>query len=263
MSNYKDTVHRVLTKFGFKTPHKFPSSPTEVKSFSDLADQLYPTGRAWRIYSENNIGKIHEAINETFLDLREEGFALINSVIPDNPYFTNEDCLFWEGKLGIISNSNLTIEQRRNIILNKLSFPRNIKARQSMKYIEKQLHLNGFTEVRVYANIFYNPNGTHYYMSPQQLSQQAAMVVQHGGNTQHSNSTQHGDANVEVIANSVNDENYSIGGNENLWATFFIASPISVTEKGFVPNSRKKEFKELVLKLKPANTVAFTLINYI
>lgn len=263
MSNYQETVHRFLTKFGFKTRHKFPSIVPQEKKFVDLTNQLYPTGRAWRVFNGNNLEKVHRAINDIFLQFQEESSSLLNTVIPDNEFFTIEDCLYWEGKLGMITNNLLTLEQRRQIILNKLAFPKNIKSRQSLNYIQNQLNLYGFTDVKVYANIFQDINGNYYHKSPEELSNEIQTETQHGGITQHGNSTQHGDSNFDVIANDVNEENYSIGGNENLYATFFIASPVSLLEKGSVSNSRKKEFKELVLKLKPAHLVAFTFINYI
>lgn len=263
MSEYKDTTHRFLTKFGFKTRHKFPSIIPKEKKFVDLTNQLYPTGRAWRLFNGNNLENFHKAINDIFLQVQQEGDSLLNSVIPDNDFFTIEDCLFWEGKLGLITNNLLTLEQRKQIILNKLAFPKNIKARQSLMYIQKQLEIYGFDNVKIYANIFQDQNGNYYYLSPEDLSSEGQLETQHSNSVQHGNSTQHGDSNYEVIANDVNNENYSIGGAENLYSTFFIASHSSLLEKGTVNINRKKEFKELVLKLKPAHSVAFTFINYI
>ena len=92
------------------------------------------------------------------------------------------------------------------------------------------------------------------------LEQSSAALEQITSNIRNNNENMNKMMN---IANDVNEENYSIGGNENLYATFFIASPVSLLEKGTVSNNRKKEFKELVLKLKPAHLVAFTFINYI
>jgi hypothetical protein len=263
MSDYKDTVHKSSTKFGFKTPHKFPTAPREVKQLLDLTDQLYPTGRAWRLFNGNHFEQLHKAINESFLQLREDCLSFLNSAIPDNEEFDEKDCIYWEGKLGLISNPNLTIELRKQIIVNKLSFPRNIKARQSLAYIQKQIELYGFTDVKVYANIFYDINGQYYYMTPLEVGGNAIAVTQHGGITQHGNSTQHGDGNFEVIANEAGEESYSTGGNQNLWATFFIASPNGLYQKGTVDANRKQEFRELILKLKPAHLVAFTFINYV
>ena len=263
MSKFTDTIHKLSTKFGFKTPHKYPSTPQEERGFIDLTDQLYPTGRAWRFVNSSSLEKLHKAINDIFISFRDDAYSIVNTVIPDNEFFTVEDCIYWEGKLGLVSNSQLTLQLRKEIILTKLSFPKNIKARQSLNYMQKQLISYGFTEVKIYANMFQNPDGSYYYLSPQDIATNASMVVQHGGTTQHGNSTQHGDSNFEVIANEITNEDYSTGGDAYLWATFFIASPISLYEKGAVPNIRKQEFKELILKLKPAHTVAFTLINYI
>lgn len=263
MSNYEDTVHRQSTKFGLKTPHKFPTEPIEEKQLLDLTDQLYPTGRAWRLFNGNVFESLHRAINESFFELRSNTAALLDSTIPDNENFDVKDCIYWEGKLGLISNQNLTLELRKQIILNKLIFPKNIKARQGLEYIQNEIEIYGFTGVKIYPNIFYDSNGDYYYMNPMQVSGNIAAATQHGGATQHGNSTLHGDGNFEVIANEAGDENYSTGGKEFLWATFYIAGLNSIYEKGSIDSSRKREFRELILKLKPAHLVAFTFINYI
>lgn len=262
MSNHEDTIHRFKTKFGFKTVHKYPKKRPQEKQFLDLTNQLYPTGRAWRLFNQNNLQETHRAINDVLITVQEDAYSLIDSIFPDNENFSINDCIFWEGKLGLISNNFLTLDQRKQIILNKISFPRNIKARQSLNYIQKQIELNGFDKIRVYENKFWDINGNLYYQNPKDVLNQAQLETQHGGITQHGNSTQHGDSVFDVIANGINDESFSTGGNEFLWATFFIASKDSLYQKGEVDFKRKQEFKELILKLKPAHLVAFTLINY-
>jgi hypothetical protein len=261
MSSFKDTIHGLATKFGFKTKHKFPTTPREESQLLDLTDQLYPTGRAWR-FNGSQFEKLHRAINDVFFQLRADCVSLLNSSFPDNEYFNISDCIYWEGKLGIISNSALPLELRMQIIRNKMAFPRNIKARQGPAYINQQIELQGFTGVKIYENIFYDNNGNYYYKTPFEVSGDILDVTQHGGITQHGNSTQHGDGSFEVIANDIENEVYSIGGNQNLYATFFIASAASLYEKGIVESHRKQEFRELILKLKPAHLVAFTFINY-
>ena len=89
----------------------------------------------------------------------------------------------------------------------------------------------------------------------------ALLNTQHGWPTQHG-PTQHGKGVFDVIANTIETESYNIGGNQNLWSTFFIASKDGLTKAGIIELSRKREFKELILKLKPAHLVAFCLISY-
>ena len=98
------------------------------------------------------------------------------------------------------------------------------------------------------------------YQSPFDVLSGSLNEIQHGGITQHGDSTQHGGDNFELIANSIEEvESYSTGG--ILWPTFFIGGP-NLGDVASVPRNRLREFKETVIKLKPAHTVAFTFINY-
>ena len=161
----------------------------------------------------------------------------------------------WEYRLGLITSEGVDLELRKSAILRKMGFPGNVKARQSKKFIEYQLQLSGF-DVYIHENV--KP-----YKTPIEVSAISVNSTQHGGNTQHGNSTQHGGVSFSVIANSIEvNESFSIGGDANLWATFFIGGP-NLGDTANVPVTRLREFKELVLKLKPAHLVAFTLINYV
>ena len=87
--------------------------------------------------------------------------------------------------------------------------------------------------------------------------------LQHADDTEHGNSTQHGGGSFDVIANSLEpSEVYAVGGTQNLWATFFIGGP-NLGDFADVSENRLREFKELVIKLKPSHTAAFTFINYV
>lgn len=260
--NRNSTVSSFDTPHGYHVPHKFPSKTSDEEDLMKLVGQLYPTGRAWYLPEKGVFGKLHESLNVSFLRFLEHSYSLINSSFPDNDNFSLEDCELWEYKLGLNSNTSLTIEQRRVNILNKMSYPRNINLRQAPKFIEKVLNDFGF-KVGVYENIFFdNVNNVYFRKLPSEIQSLQIANTQHSNDLQHGNSIQHGGGNFEVIANSIENESYSFGGNENLWATFFIAAKNDITQKANIPLSRKKEFKELVLKLKPAHTIAFIFINF-
>ena len=254
------TVHGKF-KFGYKTKHRYPTSKEDVNELNDQVNLLYPTGRAWFLPENGAFRKFHEVINNALLKVKDFTKSTINSYLPDNDEFSVQDCEFWENKLGLISSNSLSLEKRKEIIYRKIAFPQNIKARQGLLYIQEQIDIYGFN-VKIYENIFKDANGNYYHETPKNIILQAQLDTQHGPPTQHGLSTQHGQGLFDVIANNIDDEVYSVGGDQNLWATFFIASKDSLFQGASVPLERKKEFKELILKLKPAHLVAFCLITY-
>lgn len=255
----KSTAHGLKTPHGFKTPHKFPSKTSTKEDLANLVINLYPTGRVWNMSENSNFFKLHKGLNTLILAFLEDSYATIDSSFPDNANFTIDDATLWEYSLGLTLSPDLDLESRKKAILRKKAFPQNKKARQDIKYIETQLNAAGFN-VKLYENVFYDDDGNLYYKTPSDILNNQVSLVQHGGTTQHGNGTQHGGGNSEVIANSIQQEDYNPGG--NLWATFFIAGN-SINETAYVPKIREKEFRELVLKLKPAHLVAYLFINYV
>ena len=261
MSKPENTQHGENTKFGLNTPHKYPSKNEDKNNFLDLAINLYPTGSVWNMSEESFLRKLHSGFNISFLRLKKQADSIINKTYPDNQEFEEEDCLYWENKLGLMTNGNLSLNLRKDIILRKMTFPRNFKARQGILYLQEQLDVYGF-DCKIYENKFFDSNGNLYQKTAMEIFGNSPSVIQHDEDIQHGGGTQHGSGNFDVIANNHLDENFPIGGDENLWATFFIAAKNSMYEKGNVPLSRKREFRELILKLKPAHLVAFLFINY-
>lgn len=249
------TTHNENVQHGYSTPHKYPSDSTLVtESLRDLSLQLYPTGRAWYMPENGIFQKFHDALNLSFARVLLEGQQTIDSTFPDNENFSVQDAELWEVRLGLITNESLSLDTRKLAIKRRLSYPNNIKARQHPFFIESQLQAAGF-DVYVHENTF-------PYQAPGDIIAISLNNVQHGGDTQHGNSQQHGGDNFDVIANSVNPlEDFAIGSG-NLWSTFFIGG-VNLGDMASVPSSRVIEFRELVLKLKPAHTAAFTFINYI
>lgn len=259
----KSTVHGIETPHGLGVPHRLPNS---IKAndllLLGLVSNLYPTGRAFNFADKKKLRLIHEAFNLSFIDVISDSLFTIDSIIADNENCTAEDCSFLEYEYGLVTNELLPVAQRRKNILNKMAFPNNIKERQSASYIQEVLNSYGF-DVGIYENIFDDGNGNKIHKLPTDINTSSTNEdTQHGFPTQHGDSTQHGSGGFEVIANSMYDEMYSFGGVENLWATFFIAGKNGLNTIAEIPKYRKSEFRELVLKLKPANTIAFLFINF-
>lgn len=256
------TVHGENTPFGFSTPHRFPTIAGEnlTDILSDLARQLYPTGRAWWMPRNGVFNNLHKALNTSIIRLIQDAELTLDSVFPDNENFSLQDAELWEYRLGLISNNLLTLEQRKQVILRKMSYPGNVRARQSPLFIENQLQLAGF-DVWIHENKFYE-GGEWVYKTPNDIIALSLTEIQHSNSVQHGGGTQHGFSGFDVIANeAVVNESFSVGI-DNLWSTFFIGGE-NLGDIAIVPENRLIEFKELVLKLKPAHTTAFTFINYV
>jgi hypothetical protein len=152
------------------------------------------------------------------------------------------------------------LELRKLAIRRKMNHPGDIKARQHFLYIEGQLRAAGF-DVYVYENRF--PYGGSYYTRSlfDIIGGVGIDDLQHG-DSQHGDS-QHGGTYSNIIANYIDeviDSNFSIPS--SLRCTFFIgANPLG--QFANVPIERKQEFRQLILKLKPAQMVGYLLINYV
>lgn len=250
------TPHGLSIPHGSKTPHRFPFKG--IKSLSDimsnLASQLYPTGRAFYMKKGGVMDNTHLAFNRSFIRIIEDCKSTIDSTFPDNDNFTIEDCTLWEYRFGIVTNDLLTLEQRKSAIFRRMSRGRNVPARQHKNYIEAQLQLAGF-DVYLYENTF-------PYKRPQDITELLPTNVQHGGDSQHGIGMQHGGSSAQIIANSYqSNELYSVS-DERLWATSFLGGS-TLGSFATIPANREEEFRELILKLKPAHLAFFTFINYV
>lgn len=258
----KSTIHGVNTPHGHKTPHRFPTFGIKKigAKLAELTNQLYPTGRAFYMKKDGVSYNTHLAIDRSFIRLVEDGKATIDSTFPDNINFTIQDCELWEYRYGMTVDTNLSVEERRAAILRRMSRGRNVPARQHRNYIEYQLQVAGF-DVYVFENGFIE-GGVKVYKRPSEILAEAITNVQHGGSAQHGIGTQHGGGSSQVIANSYKpNELYSVA-DDKLWATFFICGAV-LGDSAVIPANREEEFRELLLKLKPAHLVAFTFISYV
>lgn len=257
----KSTVHGYNTPHGYSTPHRFPSSTKSLTDImSELATQLYPTGRAFYTKKGGFKDRMHLAINVSFIRFINDAQGTIDSVFPDNVNFTAEDCTLWEYRFGMVTDESLPVSVRREAINRRMGRGRNVRARQHRNYIEYQLQLAGF-DVYVFENGFIE-GGVKVYKNPQEVALLSPGELQHGGTTQHGIGTQHGGSSAQVIANSFEANEVFSVPDDKLWATFFIGGA-ALGSSAEIPNSRQEEFRELVLKLKPDHLVAFTFINYV
>jgi hypothetical protein len=213
------------------------------------------------MYIGSLIERIHRALGISEATAHNNSVEILDTILPDNDNFTAVDATRWEERLGMITNPLVNLEDRKLAIKRKLNYPGLIRARQSIDYLQGQLNDAGF-DVTCYR---YNGLLPNQILTPEQmlpLAQHASTGVYHT-----SNETFHADPNSNVlytdcVANNIDevlDANFPVPNPE--W-TFIVSSP-DIGTFANVPIQRKDEFRQLILRLKPVNSVGFLFINYV
>ncbi len=228
-----------------------------------LTSQLYPTGRAFRAPKDGDFELLKKALSRSEARLYDDARSTLDSLIPDNNNFTAEDATAWERRLGLITNTNVPLADRKLAIQRKLNHPGGILARQNYRFLERELRAAGF-DVYVYENRFPYGDGSYYTKTPEEFSiepyptvdiQYSPLVeygeIEYGGQLYSNKVVNHVDEEI--------DDDFEVI--DIFTSTFFIGySPAGTW--AHVDDSRKKEFRELILKIKPLQTVAFLLVHF-
>lgn len=226
-----------------------------------LTKQLLPKGRAFRGPESGALDTLIAALSISEQVAYRDALSTLDSLLPDNANFSIDDATDWERRLGLPNGSASPLATRMLAIARKLQHPGNIPARQHYLYVEGQLQAAGFT-VYVYENRFPDGMGGYVTDTPQNLAGGSGVNALQHGEAQHGDS-QHGGAWGNMVVNSLDentDASFNVGN--NLRSTFFIGGA-TIGSYAFVPIARKQEFRQLILKLKPAQTVAFLFVTYI
>ena len=237
---------RVLGYYVQVDPPKF----TDI--FTTLSRQLYPTGRAFVLPLRSIFTKFHEGLALSESRAFEFLYNIYNSLIPDNDQFTENDADRWIEVLGLFRSRATTLGQKKQAIMRKLKFPGTDVYRQTGEYLQAQLQEAGF-------DVFVD--GTTPIVSD----------TLHG-EFNHGDRVFGGIEGIEdytIIANFISetrdeefvdfpnaDVNYRFGftvGGEN---------PLQ-NNRANVPKHRKQEFRELILKIKPAHSFGVLLVDYV
>jgi len=236
---------------------------TLLDRIKQLGRSLYPTGRAFRMWLGGVFDKLNNALAKSEYRAAIDAISILDSIFPDNANFTSEDAAIWEQKLGLPTNIATPLADRKLAIIRKMNHPGDIKARQHYLYMQGQLQAAGFN-VYVYENRFPTYPSGFTTKTPQvfSLTPYPTVEIQHFELVQHGD-VQHGVTDDHKIANLLNqshDNYFNVG--DNYKSTFFIGGPYP-GEFANVPASREQEFRQLIFKLKPTQTVGFLLVNYI
>jgi hypothetical protein len=231
-----------------------------IERILKLTDQLYPSGRAFKFAKDSEFKKLHEGLALSEERAYNDALAILDSILPDNDNFSLDDAADWERRLGLITNLSVSLEDRKAAILRKMNHPGTIPARQHFLYLEGQLQSAGF-DVFVFENKFPDGGGGIETRTPGVVSGTSGKLIQHG--PVNHGSTQHGKSFFDKVVNSINpdvDKLFDVGS--NLRSTFFIGSD-PVGDFANIDAEREAEFRQLILKIKPAQTVGYLFINYI
>lgn len=228
-----------------------------------LTKQLYPTGRAFKIPHSGILDKLTTGLARSEVRAYDDAVSILNSMLPDNDNFTEEDATAWEKRLGLITNTAVVLSDRKLAIIRKMNHPGTIPARQHYLYLQKQLQDAGF-DVYVHENRFDNYPDGYITKTPADFSlttypfayQQHSPIIQHG-DIQHG--LTYGDKVVNHISESLDDP-FDLG--DNLKSTFFVGGE-TPGDYADVDAERKDEFRQLILKIKPVQSVGFLLINFL
>lgn len=227
-----------------------------------LTRRLYPKGRAFKIPFGGTLERVHTALNLSEARAVEDAKSILNSILPDNDAFTEADATQWERRLGLITSEGVSLEDRKAAITRKMNFPGKVRARQSWKWLQKQLRAAGF-DVYVYENRFSDyPNGW-ITRDPVEVYGDETILEDICYGEHNYGEFNYGPRYNNLIANSITqagDDGFDVG--DNLRSTFFIGgNPIGT--RADVPAERETEFRQLILMTKPAQTVGFLFINYV
>lgn len=232
-----------------------------VDDILGMVKMFHPTGRAFKIPIGSNMYKLHRAISQSGKRAYNDSLSILDSIIPDNDNFSADDASQWERRLGLITNPMVPLVDRKLAIIRKMNHPGTIPARASALFVEKQLRDAGF-DVYVYENRFPDGMGGYDTMDPLVFSGGL------GGDYNQLGDFQLGDAQLgsgfaNKVANSIYEEEdliFDVG--PNLRATFFIGGNPAGTFAN-VDAERELEFRQLILKTKQTQMIAYLLVNYV
>lgn len=226
-----------------------------------LTKQLYPNGRAFKIPPGGILERLHQALAISEAQAFDDALGTLDSLLPDNSNFTADDATAWERRLGIPSGEGTTLADRKLAIKRKINHPGEQPCRQHYLFVEAQLRLAGF-DVHVYENNFDDGMGGREARSPQEVIGLGLSGAAEMADEVEMGTVEMGGLYTNVVANYIEDYKDALFNYGTHYKnTFFISGP-TVDTFADVPEVRKTEFRELVLKLKPLHTVAILFINY-
>lgn len=237
-----------------------------VDQIRKIVGQLYPKGRAFKMPYAGIFYRLNKALAISEAAAHEAARSVLDSVLPDNDNFTEDDALGWERRFGMVQypDNNVPLDDRKAAIIRKWRHGgAAVKPRQNYRFIESQLRLANF-DVHVYENKFLTSPWTSYVTETpaEVLGAASGPIAVHDTATQHGE-VQHGSGGYNKIVNYLEqDKDRAFIEGAHLRNTFFIAGA-TVDTFADVPIERQDEFRQLVLTIKPMHSVAYEFVNYV
>ena len=251
-----------------------------INQIRDLFRQLLPTGRAFKGPVGGYLDKLNNALSISENKAWADALSTFDSAIPDNinGNFTHADATDWERRLGLIQYSPFAytyipqhyphpplavptqppLAQRLAAIQQQYNYPDDVLPRGYWLYIQQQLQAAGFN-VYIYENRF--------FVGGNWITKDPVSII--GGGITANELADHelGDAQLgggynNIIANSIDphvDAAFNIG--PNMRSTFFVGGA-TLGSWAYVPRVQLQQFRQLLLKLKPVQTVGYLFVIY-
>lgn len=231
----------------------------------NLKKQLYPEGRAFKVPIDSNFEKLLQALNISEEDALNGIISLQDDILPDNTNFDAYDCTQWERRLGLVTNTDIPLADRKLTIRQKMAYPGiNNPPRQSASFIQYQLRQAGY-DVYVYQNRFFEGSPASWITkTPNDILGTTVGISFLGSfelGTLDLGSTWMDDG-ITICANYLEEEKDAAFDILNYRQTFYVAGdPINTFAN--VDAARKDNFRQLILNLKPAQTAGILFVNYV
>jgi uncharacterized protein YmfQ (DUF2313 family) len=226
-----------------------------IEQIIQISKQLLPTGRAFFAKLGGSLYRLFAGVAKSEEQAANDTDSILDSILPDNDGFSAQDATEWEIRLGIITNTSISLADRKAAILRKYNHPSDIRARQSAGFLQEQLRLAGY-DVYVFENLVPDTPENVAGIAGNLIAQMGAFEF---GQLEFNQTAGSG---IEQIANRIDaaqDASFIAG---TLKQTFFIGgNPLGTFAT--VDIERKEDFRQTVLRLKPAQSVAYTFLNYI
>lgn len=231
-----------------------------------------PTGRAFKGPVGGYLDKLNNGLaiseNKAFTD----AISIYNDMLLDSPEsitanfiidanYGGTDASDWERRLGLIDGTGLPMDSRVALILQQYNYPGLVLERDNYKYLQSQLQAAGF-DVYVYENRFFI-SGSWQTINPLSFVGSGAATQNELGDHELGDA-QLGGGYDNIIANSIDpvvDSSFNVGS--NLYSTFFIGGPnLNTSPWAYVPLAQQQQFRQLILKIKPVQTIGYLFIVY-
>lgn len=204
--------------------------------------QLLPTGRAFKVPTGGVFESILLGRGVKESEVYNDTVGILDSLIPDNGNFSEDDCKVWEKTLSVSPAANLA--DRKAAIYRKMQFPSNVKGRQHKNYLEYQLNQAGFI-CKVYE--WFDIAGL-------------ITSTDHSTETIHSAGTLHSvlvfPSFTQVVANFIEPEKEEpITLNLTNAKSIFWISGLTFNSPITIPSDRIAEFRHIILTIKPLHSI--------